>query len=713
MRRALAALTVTCLALACHSSSDRRACATARDCMGIERCTGGFCGVTDGGATVDAGVLGAGCLDSSDCAAGLGCLTGALGFPSGTCAPACNTTSCPARSVCADLRDTDAGVVACMLGCGTDDDCRQGYACCTAFPGGGACLPAAYCPRTSLPASADLGDSCAVGGTSCAASETCQGGLPFPNGACTAQCVLGNAATCPANGRCIDTETGAWCLQTCTAASQCRSGYDCIPVAGVNGNVCRASAGACSGGPIDAGPPRACTLGDMPPLLVGNAGAAVGPATDPTGCQKNIVCSALPAGQVQELGIHPVGDIVRFNVPAGSASLTIVEQARSATDAVTFSGQVQDNAAVPTLLRFPDGGLVYDDNAIPADNDGGVLPKLLAFGAGGSAATGAFTLPNTSAGLQAFAAGGLPAGTWSVQVNDYALECADPATGCNDGGFAGNTYDVQVLTKPGPLPASGVVDVNFYLIDTAGLTAQSATTNSAVQRMVKTLSTLYKNAGICLGNVTFFNVPSWAQQKYATLDVTNTLPCDDLSQMFTLSVPGNALNFFLVQSLADKTNNSGGTIVGIDGTIPGPSSIGGSVHSGAAVSIADLSLAGCGASISVNCGADSVAFIAAHEGGHWLGLIHPSEQGGDQFDLLSDTPVCKCEAACVGSTRAAKCGQAGGASPTVVNAADCLKSSTDCQGGDNLMFWLLQDGASLGHLTSEQGQVMRANPVVR
>ena len=48
--------------------------------------------------------------------------------------------------------------------------------------------------------------------------------------------------------------------------------------------------------------------------------------------------------------------------------------------------------------------------------------------------------------------------------------------------------------------------------------------------------------------------------------------------------------------------------------------------------------------------------------------------------------------------------------PPVVNGANCTKSSS-CGGGENLMFWLL-DNASTGALTCEQGGVMRANPVV-
>jgi hypothetical protein len=39
------------------------------------------------------------------------------------------------------------------------------------------------------------------------------------------------------------------------------------------------------------------------------------------------------------------------------------------------------------------------------------------------------------------------------------------------------------------------------------------------------------------------------------------------------------------------------------------------------------------------------------------------------------------------------------------------RANTICAGGDNLMFWLIDNG-SVGLLTSEQGRIMRANPAI-
>ena len=495
----------------------------------------------------------------------------------------------------------------------------------------------------------------------------------------------------------------------CTLSSDCAGGQTCL------GGVCTGAACTAALG-LDTGPARDCSLGDLPPLVSGNGGKPIGPATAPVGCQKPVVCSALPASQVQIFGAHAAGDVVHFNVPAGTIGLSIVSQALKANDTVTVKDAkgkttVIDNTVVPDKVKGPDGTVLYDDFAIPTDTDGGVLPTVpIVYGAG-SPSTGAMTVPNTTAALQ----GGLPAGTWQFTVNDYARECAiDSSQGCTAGAANGNTYDIQVVTKPGPLPSKGVLDVSFYIVSNHGgaLTANSAPNLASVKRMVQALSRIYSRAGICLGTVTFYDLPSWAQAKYSTINADKTSPCDDLSQLFTLSLPGNGLNIFLVEALTAKTQTGEGTVVGLDGTIPGPSSAGGTIHSGAVVSVADLTSGSCLGGFTTTCGADEVAYITAHEGGHFLGLFHTSEQAGDSWDSLSDTPICDCTKCTSATTHCAQNDPAN-TSPTLVTPSVCRQgASTQCQGADNLMFWEF-DNASIGNLSSQQGQVMRANPLLR
>ncbi|HYS82559.1 MAG TPA: hypothetical protein VEM76_17760, partial [Anaeromyxobacteraceae bacterium] len=91
---------------------------------------------------------------------------------------------------------------------------------------------------------------------------------------------------------------------------------------------------------------------------------------------------------------------------------------------------------------------------------------------------------------------------------------------------------------------------------------------------------------------------------------------------------------------------------------------------------------------------------------------HVTEQYGAEFDPLLDTPTCVC-ASC--STAPSTCADpAQGAPPASadrVRVNECLGAKPGCGGGDNLMFWLLSTG-SQGMLTAEQGQVIRANPLI-
>jgi len=220
--------------------------------------------------------------------------------------------------------------------------------------------------------------------------------------------------------------------------------------------------------------------------------------------------------------------------------------------------------------------------------------------------------------------------------------------------------------------------------------------------MVATLSSLFAAAGICVGEVTFLDVPDWVRADYATgIDATKLGPCDALAQLCTLSRPSTAIPIFLV----DAIGGSGGTLrtVGIDGAIPGPGTIGGTVVSGAVVNASDVGAGTCTSSIDLAaCGSDATAAVVAHEVGHYLGLYHTTESGGTIFDALSDTPTCACSQ-CVPPAYRASCGAG-----ATVGASDCSVGGA-CAGASNLMFWL----AGGGELTAQQGQLMRANPATR
>ena len=505
----------------------------------------------------------------------------------------------------------------------------------------------------------------------CAAALFACGGCGSPANTISTGCLAD--ADCKDPGLVCCASTG----YSCVAAGQC-------PAA--SATTCAAAANIVSGRTVSA---------PQPPAGV---------------CMKPVKPSALAGGQVQALGTYRVGDLVRFSVAAGTGSVTLVEQAVDAGALVVFQGHVIENTAVPLNVTTPDGTKIYDDNTC-CDADGGdPSQQYPVYFGGGGPNTLALTIPNATTLLSAeYRDGGLPPGTWTMTVNDYAKECVgDP--NCTDGGSANGTYDVTVLTKQG-LPTSGALDVSLYLVAaTPGLNNTTAPANPAIQRFVQTLSSYYAQVGICVRTVTVYDVPTWAQDAYGSnIDADKTSPCSALDQMFTLSQPGNALNFFMVQSITSSLNN-GQQVVGIDGTIPGPSSIGGTIHSGAAVSLADLGSTGCTGPIAVSkCGPDSVAYIAAHEGGHFMGLFHTSESSGEFFDPLTDTRTCRCET-CVAPSKVASCTR-DGTGPQVL-PTNCRRVDGTCGGGDDLMFWIFDQSAQ-GKLSPQQGQVMRLNPVVQ
>jgi hypothetical protein len=436
------------------------------------------------------------------------------------------------------------------------------------------------------------------------------------------------------------------------------------------------------------------------------------------------VVASTYTGRVQAFGHKRVGEVVSFEVPASTASVTIVSQAVTAKDGICYQGSLLGNTVVPGTVVDP-SGVIYDDSApLPADLT--AVPTLPVYYLGESVATGTMTIPNTTRMLDRVASGGgLAPGSWRFTVNDYAYECLALAS-CS-GGSAGGVYDVTVVTKPGApapgptIPDSGTLDLSFYLVTQSGLTAATAANQPDVKRMLQTLGTLLAGGGINLGTVAFKDVSDAARVKYATgVSADKTGPCDELSQMFTLSQPGNALNLFLVDDIT--STGAGGRVVGIDGTIPGPSTFGGVVHGGAAVSIADLHAVraggSCSGAIDIRCGADLVAFIAAHETGHFLGLYHTTEGVGEYFDPLGDTPICKCDTCKPDNVTTQKCldpdpSAPANANPYLVTGTNCAPplAKAGCGGGDNLMFWLLS-GVSQGTLSAQQGKVMRANLLV-
>ncbi len=234
--------------------------------------------------------------------------------------------------------------------------------------------------------------------------------------------------------------------------------------------------------------------------------------------------------------------------------------------------------------------------------------------------------------------------------------------------YPAGAVNVSVVTKAGvgptgAVPGQGTLDVNLYFTGAKGITAAKAPADTQVQAWLATLKTLYKQANLSVGAVTYHDIDS----QYQVVDFGNGTAAGDFEEISALTAKSPwGVNLVFV----GKIPSPFGAVLGVAGGLPGPVGVQGTGRSTVLIAI-DVQLPG-----GRQAGAD-VGLTMAHELGHYLGLFHSSENSWGGFQPAIHDPI----------------------------------DDTPPNDETNLMYW---DGSKAGEkLTPQQAAVLRNNPWVR
>jgi HEAT repeat protein len=228
----------------------------------------------------------------------------------------------------------------------------------------------------------------------------------------------------------------------------------------------------------------------------------------------------------------------------------------------------------------------------------------------------------------------------------------------------------------GAEPKAGKLPITFWFAQNDLVDADGGADAKLFRQAVDELTRIYASAGIEVGSPTYRNLPADAARRFSVVDA------NEFGELFTSvdtsSTPG--LNFFVVSEL--ELDSEGGVVVGLANGIPGPPALPGLPGGGVVVSL-----------VALEFDPTLVGQIMAHEGGHYLGLMHTTERTGTIFDLLEDTPQCPASEYDTDGDDA-------------VDDEECAPSG----GSSNLMFWSA-DGRPQ-QVSADQGFVLLRNPMV-
>lgn len=251
------------------------------------------------------------------------------------------------------------------------------------------------------------------------------------------------------------------------------------------------------------------------------------------------------------------------------------------------------------------------------------------------------------------------AGTWTLGLY---VDASDLPT----------TVTCGAVNRVGDVSDSNSVDVNLVFVGvdglSEGLNGMSAGGNEPLQTALTTLGDLWSGLGLSLGNVRYTDF-SGDVATYTTIE-----GYEEFGDLLRTAGDDPELTFFFVQ---DVDLGDGASILGLSGGPPGSAGHGGTSKSGVVVNASDLVAS-----------PEEIGLIMAHEGGHFLGLFHPTENDLSGHDPLGDTPEC------------------------ADSDGDGALTSAECEGsGSENVMWPTAQVGTATTFTANQGWVVARNPI--